>query len=189
LKCTLCYQAHCGHCSRSLRFNDYLWSDDCLHCGMSTCPQFTRRPIIVQPTTVWPPRGHTLLMHTSADRRVYGQAAGGAMTTSLAFQCSCCGGLCESSTYCYLSWHDYDYPRIGHYGSRDNDMKVSRPVRRPGYLCRECENDIGVWYQQRNECEWAASTVAFTRGRDATGHWNTVWWRCKCRGQPTERYY
>ena len=189
LKCTLCYQAHCGHCSGRLEFRDYLWSNDCLHCGMVLLPQFTRRPIIFEPTSIWPPLGEKF--QKSEERQKYGRPEGEANTHTMTFQCSCCGVRCSSadsleSSFCYLSWQDYDYPRRGHYGSLDKSMKVSRPVRKPGYLCGSCKQGRGVWYKKRNEYEWADSSVAFYRHRYEPRE--PVFWKCKCRERPLETY-
>ena len=147
LKCTLCYQAHCGHCARSLRFHEYLWSDDCVHCGMDMLPQFSRRPVTVRPAAVWPPPGHSLLCRSSTDPP---RAEGVACTHTLAFQCSCCGEMPEHSMFCYLSWEDYDYPKIGHWGRRRKDVRVSRPSRRPGWLCQSCKDGRGVFSDTYN---------------------------------------
>ena len=51
MRCTLCYEARCSHCSQPLQLADYLWDDVCMHCGMSGCPHFLRREIR-QPTWI-----------------------------------------------------------------------------------------------------------------------------------------
>lgn len=182
LMCTLCYQARCGHCAGSLRFHEYLWSDECLHCGMSMLPEFARRPIICRPTSVWPPwrlTGHAPLRGPGDPPQCQSQAC----VHTMALECSCCGARSRHSTFCYLSWDDYDYPRLGAYGQRQEDMRVSRPLRRPGWLCQSCKDGRGVYYMSRNQCTWAFSSVAFY------GNGVPYFWKCQCRTLPRHKYF
>ena len=186
MRCTLCYEARCRHCSQALHLCDYLWNDACVHCGIDGSPYFIQRAIR-RPTRI--ETGLLLLEMGNREQlqRILNKdhaMEGIAYTQYLHFQCSCCGHRPHpaSASFQYLTWQPPDSPYVTppHWGYASSGDYSSRPCRRPGYLCDMCQIGRGHVYQHLNRCPWAESTFA----------WNWMmgnyYWGCKCRGQPVQ---
>jgi len=174
MRCTLCWEAKCRQCSSSLLLSDFIWRQECVHCGCALTVDFVRRPK-QRPTWIFDENG---LGHWPIDRL----EDTGVSTAHLAYQhsvnelCCCCGRRVYSGFF-YLSWLSdktdvFSVP----FWTTDVMFKQTRDCGRADIRCQDCRSGFGTRPGlEKNLCPWSRSEFAYHfLGR-------SYYWECACR--------
>ena len=156
IRCRLCWEAYCNHCSNRVALEDTLFAEKCGHCGQDLEMAF-RRTIESQLNVVKP---------------FYARAT--------CFSCQCCGKDTPplnnpgQQGYYMLSYEPQPYQvSVYELHAYQGSQRHYKGFARPGVLCRDFNQAIGKIHVTRNPLSDSAP-VTMKNGL-------VSYWQCRCR--------